>query len=193
MRSAQFGVYENILKLIQTYSGGPLQPDDKLFGFLDGQVVIAGFAGGIGRGLVEGPFENIKVRRQVGSRWNMRELYIGSGTTIFRNSILFSLFVMYMDISKQMTRDSLGAFATGSICSTLAWLSIWPLDVVKSQIQSGQLEHANKNMIGLLRSSYASGALYKGLMPGLTRSALANGLSMMVYKSVEKRLRSDMA
>ena len=189
MRSAQFGVYENALKMIRSSSGGAIEPKDKIFGFIDMQVVFAGFAGGIGRGIVEGPFENIKVRRQVESGWSVRELYIGSGTTIFRNSMLFSLFVIYMDISKQITNDGLSPFTMGSVCSTMAWLSIWPLDVVKSQIQSGQTALKDKGIVGLLMASYRSGALYRGLVPGLTRSALANGLSMMVYKEVEKALK----
>lgn len=61
MRSAQFGVYENTIRIIRNASGGPIESKDKLFGFIDVQVVLAGFAGGIGRGVVEGPFENIKV------------------------------------------------------------------------------------------------------------------------------------
>lgn len=189
MRSAQFGVYENAIRIIRSSTGGSTAPTDKLFGIIDPQVVLAGFAGGIGRGIVEGPFENIKVRRQVENGWSFKELWIGSGTTIFRNSILFSLFVIYMDISKQVTNDGMSPFMTGALCSTVAWLSIWPLDVVKSQIQSGQSSLANKGLVGLLKTSYRSGALYRGLAPGLTRSAIANGLSMMVYKEVEKVLK----
>lgn len=193
MRSAQFGVYENTLKAIRAAQGRATEQQDKLFGFIDPQVLLAGFAGGIGRGIVEGPFENIKVRRQVESGWVLRELYIGSGTTIFRNSLLFSLFVLYMDISKQVFEGGMSPFMTGSVCATAAWLSIWPLDVVKSQIQSGRVSAAPHGAIGLLKSAYRSGAMYRGLVPGLTRSAIANGLSMMVYKEVEKALRAAMA
>ena len=29
----------------------------------------------------------------------------------------------------------LGPFWTGAICANLAWLTIWPIDVVKSQVR----------------------------------------------------------
>ena len=43
----------------------------------------------------------VKVRRQVQTKWNITEVLKGSGTTLIRNSFLFSSFVVYMDISRQ--------------------------------------------------------------------------------------------
>lgn len=43
----------------------------------------------------------VKVRRQVQTKWNITEVLKGSGTTLLRNSFLFSSFVVYMDIFKQ--------------------------------------------------------------------------------------------
>lgn len=107
LRSAQFGVYGSVLSHLRRMSG---DEDTKLFGFLDYNVVLAGFCGGIGRGLVEGPFEYVKVRRQVDRPWRLRELYSGSGATVFRNSFLFSTFVIYIDISKQVVPGGLSPF-----------------------------------------------------------------------------------
>ena len=53
MRSAQFGVYASSLKLIIQAQGYKTRPDQRILG-IDPQVVVAGFLGGIGRGLVEG-------------------------------------------------------------------------------------------------------------------------------------------
>jgi len=84
MRAAQFGVYELVLgKLRERY--GPTPAAQRLFGVFDPQVVVAGFAGGVSRGIVEGPFEYIKVRRQVEQRWRFSEILNGSSATIFRN------------------------------------------------------------------------------------------------------------
>lgn len=55
--------------------------------------------------MVEGPFEMVKVRRQIVSAWSFKDMFQGFGTTVFRNSFLFSSFVMYMDILKQQVRD----------------------------------------------------------------------------------------
>lgn len=81
---------------------GQIQKSDKLFGVFDYHVILAGFAGGIGRGLVEGPFEFVKVRRQVGHDWKAKEILQGSQATMLRNSFLFCSFMIYIDMSKQL-------------------------------------------------------------------------------------------
>jgi hypothetical protein len=68
----------------------------------------------------------------------------------------------------------------------LAWLTIWPLDVVKSQLQSGRFE--GRHYSALLREIVTTDLAYRGLMPGLLRSFIANGLSMVVYKKVLEHL-----
>ena len=160
-----------------------------------------------------GPFEMVKVRRQVQTKWSITEVLKGSGTTLIRNSFLFSSFVVYMDISRQYVelspfwlgmwnrdrrRDAMllitNCFLTfnfdfwlAGICANLAWLTVWPLDVVKSRMQSGNYE--GKSFWQVLRDAQRAGHLYRGLIPGLTRSFIANGTSMEVYSLVEKELK----
>ena len=186
IRSAQFGVYSASLQRIVQIQGYRCHAPEQRYlgGTVDPQVVLAGFMGGIGRGLVEGPFEMVKVRQQVQTRWSFREILKGSGTTLLRNSVLFSTFVVYMDISKLYVH--LSPFWLGGICANLAWLTIWPLDVVKSRVQSGGYE--GQSVAAVLRDAARSGHSYKGLVPGLTRSFIANGSSMVVYKFVEQKL-----
>lgn len=181
IRSAQFGVYETLLSQ-QRLVYGKTENKDKILGYFDPQVLLAGFFGGAGRGFVEGPFEYIKTRRQMESNWRARELFSGAGATIFRNSFLFSSFVMYMDLGAQLVPGGLSPFWSGAICSNLAWLTVWPLDVVKSQMQSGL--HNDRSLLSLISTNIRSGAAYKGLLPGLARSFVANGCSMVVYKKV---------
>ena len=186
IRSAQFGVNDASLALIRKVTGGPIHLKDRTFGVFDYQVILAGFCGGIARGLVEGPFEFMKVRRQVDAKWKIKDIFKGSGATIARNSFLFSSFVVYMDISKLIME--LPPFALGSICANMAWLTIWPMDVVKSQIQSGA--HDGKSMGRLLGDVFRTGAMFRGLLPGLLRSTIANGSAMVVYKKTESFLKN---
>ena len=181
IRSAQFGVYETVL-CKQRELFGEYTQKDRIAGIFDPQIIFAGFAGGIGRGMVEGPFEYIKTRRQVNQAWKVSELLSGSGATVFRNSFLFCAFMIYVDMSKQIVPGGLGAFWTGAVCSNLAWLTVWPLDVVKSQLQSGKF--VGKSYAELLSHNIKSGAMFRGIMPGLVRSSIANGCSMVVYKEV---------
>ena len=78
-RSAQFGVYAAALGFAQHTShegGAPRISDKKLLGCINPQVVFAGFWGGVARGVVEGPFEYIKVCRQINVPWRFRKLYV---------------------------------------------------------------------------------------------------------------------
>ena len=88
-----------------------------------------------------------------------------------------------MDISKQVFDGGLGSFWTGALCASLAWTTVWPLDVAKSQLQSGNYE--GKSFMYLLKDLFRTGLIFRGIVPGLTRSAIANGCSMVVYKKVE--------
>ena len=115
--------------------------------------------------------------------WKINEIFKGLGVTIFRNSFLFGSFVVYVDISKQLVPGGLGPFLTGAICANAAWLTIWPLDVAKSQLQSGN--YAGKSLTYLVKDILVSGKLFRGLVPGLIRSTVANGPAMVVYKKVE--------
>lgn len=188
IRSAQFGVNDFVIGHLHNRFG-KTEKKDRILGVFDPLVVVAGFAGGVGRGLVEGPFEYIKVRRQVNRPWTLRESYIGSGATMIRNSFLFMFFVLYVDLSKQVVEGGLSPFLTGAICSNLAWLTIWPLDVVKTQMQSGKFE--GRNFGAILSHVMKERLFFKGLLPGLMRSTIANGLSMIVYKKVEALLKEN--
>jgi solute carrier family 25 carnitine/acylcarnitine transporter 20/29 len=196
MRSAQFGVYSNTLAFIQSHDMDKDMDKDTrdknrlLFGILDPYVVIAGFAGGIGRGLIEAPIEFIKIRRQVDHSWKLSEVAKGFSATLIRNSFLFSSFVVYMDLLKQCVGD-VGAFANGAICASLAWATIWPMDVAKSQLQSGNYE--GKTFRRLLVDVVRNGTIFRGIGPGITRSAIANGISMVVYRKVEHVFKASTA
>ena len=77
-------------------------------------------------------------------------------------------------------------FVYGATCSNLAWLTVWPFDVVKTQRQSGR--HPGVSALALLSNAARDGALFRGLLPGLVRSSIANGTSMVVYKRVHAEL-----
>jgi hypothetical protein len=55
--------------------------------------------------------------------------YKGSGITVFRNSLLFSSFVVYMDLFKQAFGDALGAF----------WLGLFPASSLNGWLMAAEL------------------------------------------------------
>lgn len=190
IRSSQFGVNDIALTALRhrLSSGKPIPKAERILGVFDYQVIVAGYIAGIARGLVEGPFEFFKVRRQVNEGWKLREVFSGLEVTILRNSFLFSSFMIYIDLSKLVIEGGLSPFWTGAICANMAWLTIWPLDVAKTMVQSGK--YSDKSTSILIADIFRTGALYRGLLPGLIRSTLSNGCSMVVYKKCEAYLES---
>lgn len=69
---------------------------------------------------------------------------------------------------------------------SLAWLTVWPADVIKTQRQSGNYE--GKSTAELLKINLKSGRLFRGILPGLFRSTVANGSSMVIYEKVHTGL-----
>ena len=135
MRSAQFGVSGNVKHWLDGQSN---LPKFKILGLLDWQVVVAGISGGLGRGIVEIPTDFFKIRRQVEKGWTWSQVLDGSFVTLARNTVLYTAFMIYIDLSKQacqagyvpsilMSEDKTGLspFAKGAICANLAWLTVW--------------------------------------------------------------------
>jgi solute carrier family 25 carnitine/acylcarnitine transporter 20/29 len=192
MRSAQFGVSTAAMDVMKNQ----LQlPDYSIAGIVSYQVVLAGIAGGLGRGLVEAPTDFFKVRRQVERGSSASDMLKGVQVTLVRNTFLYSSFVVYMDLSRQMCTQGyipqvltvpdgsqLTPFAKGAICANMAWLTVWPGDVIKTQRQSGNFEGWTAGK--LFRWNMANGTMFKGVVPGLARSTIANGCGMVVYEYV---------
>ena len=88
IRSAQFGVNDYALCKLKSHFGPQFGEENRVLGVFNPLVIFAGFCGGISRGLVEGPFEYIKTRKQVDKPWVFKEMLNGSSATIFRNSFL---------------------------------------------------------------------------------------------------------
>ena len=180
MRSAQFGCNDLARDALRDSS----IPSFKIGGVVESHIVLAGMCGGLGRAVVEGPTEFFKIRQQIVAKWSYREALSGLGVTMGRNTGLFSAFVVYMDLLRPYLGDS--PFVYGATCSNLAWLTVWPFDVVKTQRQSGR--HPGVSAPALLANAFREGALFRGLLPGLVRSSIANGTSMVVYKRVHAEL-----
>lgn len=161
---------------------------------------MAGLGGAIGgflRAVVECPMEVMKTRKQVDSFWTVRSLYTGLPITAARNSTVIGLFWMFFEVSKNFRvqvspNRQVASFLGGAGCSTLAWVSIFPLDVVKSRVQGMRSNSAlSPSTVQVVRTLWLEAGLrgfYRGLAPGLCRSVVANGGGMVLYDWVYDKL-----
>lgn len=135
MRSAQFGISGRVKHWLDEHAG---LPKFHFLGLLEWQVIAAGIAGGLGRGLVEIPTDFLKTRRQVERSWTISHLMDGTAITLVRNTVLYASFMVYIDLAKQACRagyvptllmneeqNNLTPFVKGAICANLAWLTVW--------------------------------------------------------------------
>ena len=156
---------------------------------------MGGLAGGLARSLVECPCEYAKTRLQVSQKWAVDQLYTGLGITMARNAAVISLFWAFVESSKPWCeRVAPGrytrAFVSGGICSAAAWCVVFPLDVIKSRLQSGRF-HDSMRSHSILAVARTVGAtrgwrgFYAGLSAGLARTVVANGVAFTCYSVVQ--------
>lgn len=217
-RSAQFGFNEAALKLL------PPRADKRPFSY---QVILAGLAGGIGRGIVEAPFEFYKVVKRMRKSWifltclclgstavEARELQALRGLSGRQRHNLSQCLLVWI-LCDQLGRCELfcsvteqlfvcqGVWSTvacifrstnkqkrkGALCANLAWLAVWPVDVIKSRRQSGL--YAGQSSWTMLKELIKTKKLFAGVLPGLARSTIANGSGMYFMTKFTEYMKSS--
>ena len=134
--------------------------------------------------------------------------FTGLGATILRNTPANAVYLGSFEVFKQMFADRLkckqadlpmsAVFLSGGFGGTLYWVAIFPLDVLKSTIQSDALA-ASEKVYGTTMSQAAAtlykeggvGRFYKGFAPCLLRSVPANGTMLLVVDKVANYLHSQ--
>lgn len=191
-RSAQFAVFEAAYTAADRSS--TLRREIPGTGGLQTRVVVAGVCASTARAVVETPLEYAKVRRQTGQNWRFGSLYTGFSVTWVRTMGLMTTYFILLDSQRRNFPDLfsapiVGPFLASGISATLAWWIVWPLEYMKSQVQSqfgGKISTAQR--LKLVVSQIGFFGLYRGLAPGSIRSFLANGCAMVVMAEAQKKV-----
>lgn len=177
------------------------------------RVLASGVFASSCRALIETPLEYVKVRRQTGQSWmsapsvgealrnplkEIANMYQGFSVSWARTVGLMTLFFIQVDHLERhhhdlITTPLIGPFIKGGVCATVGWILVWPLEVMKNRMQ------ANTEKLGpevgwvtrahaVLRADGVTG-LFRGIGPGVTRSLVANGSSMIVYSKCQEMMR----
>uniref|UniRef100_T1J5Q7 Mitochondrial carrier protein n=1 Tax=Strigamia maritima TaxID=126957 RepID=T1J5Q7_STRMM len=191
-RSTQFAVFEAAYTYLDTNMGKTEIP---YTAGLQTRVIIGSLLSSTSRALIETPLDYIKIRRQTGQNWQFSRLYTGFGVTWARTIGLMTCYFIIIDTQRRnfnqfFSSPVLGPFFASGIAATTAWLVVWPLEYMKSQVQGsyGQDKSVLERMKFVIKERGGFLGLYRGLAPGVIRSFIANGCSMIVMSHAQKKV-----
>ena len=124
-------------------------------------------------------FDILKIKYQTKSNKNINKIILysekGFSATIIRESVGCSL---YFGSYNYLRDRNYNSFISGSTAGTISWLLTYPIDVVKTRIQSG--------LVNNWSDAIKKGNLFKGLPVCLGRSFIVNGFAFSAYDYLKK-------
>ncbi|KAI4945178.1 hypothetical protein J4E91_008156 [Alternaria rosae] len=196
------------------------------------KVFLAGATGGLASFVVSAPTELVKCRAQVATNatttsWSVardvwraegiRGLYYGGGITSVRDAVGYGFYFWSYELSKQAwsspddsdRETAMKVLLCGGLAGVITWASIFPLDVIKTRVQT-QILHApmrdgegsallgsetartRLSAIEVARHAYkteGAGVFFRGLGICSIRAFVVNAVQWAVYEWMMKLLQ----
>ena len=177
------------------------------------EVALAGGMAGFAIAFVEGPFDNLKCKlqaqtpggagnysgvfdagRRIAGQHGVAGLYQGIAATLLRNvPANAAYFWGYEGCRRAMTPTGetptmLTNFLAGGGAGVFYWLSVYPLELIKTRMQSEPVILANRKYTGVLDCvsktfrNEGAGAFFKGFSAAMLRSFPANAFCFLGYE-----------
>lgn len=146
-----------------------------------------GLLTGIPLGMISNPFELLKIQRQNTSKliritdFSRKEFCRGMEFTLLREIIGSSIYfgsyeVLKTQMSERNINTSISTFVAGGSAGLLSWVFSYPIDVVKTRVQSN------------FKKSYIEAIKEKNLWSGFRycaiRSIIGNGITFTLYENI---------
>lgn len=138
--------------------------------------IVSGGGAGILTGLILTPIELLKINKQVNIN-SYNKIFRGLNATLGREIIGTSI---YFSVYANLKSSDFSSFTSGGIAGCSSWIVSYPLDVIKTRIQSSPNE-TYKNAIN-------KGHLYKGIGICLARAFLVNACGFWTYEFFKNNL-----
>ncbi|KAI0780227.1 mitochondrial carrier [Fomes fomentarius] len=224
--SIQFGALEYAKRFFaaQNVRDGRGGPDGLALG--SGQLFISGSLAGLANGVVSGPVEHIRIRLQtqsathpvyagpfdamkkIGSQHGIAGIYKGQVVTLWREAVGYGIYfwayekLMQREMaSKGIRRDQVNpanAVLFGAAAGYALWAVIYPIDMVKSRMQTDGFSAADgqkyKSTLDCVRRVWRTEGLpafTRGLLPTLVRSPFANGATFLGFELASRVLNQS--
>ncbi|WOO76719.1 putative mitochondrial carrierc [Vanrija pseudolonga] len=189
------------------------------------ELYASGAIAGVANTAVAGPVEHIRIRlqtqpadvklyngpldcaRKLWAHGGPRGLFKGQVATMWRDGVGYGCyFLAYEYLVQRYTRNNnisreqispLVSLGFGASAGFALWFSIYPIDVVKSKLQTDALEPSKRKYTGMLdcfaktwRAQGVKGFL-GGLEPTLVRSPFANGATFVAFELAMRAMGSE--
>ena len=146
---------------------------------LENQVIadtLGGAVSGIASGACLAPIDRYKIARQSTCRISQYGLTRCLVREVPASAIYFGSY-------SAMRNNDFPIFASGSIAGVLSWLLTYPLDIIKTQVQSGE-SRTIREAVGKIRSGQISGIAGLGFC--MARAFVTNGIGFMAYEEARR-------
>lgn len=145
---------------------------------------ISGFYSGLVISPIIAPIDKIKIDFQIDSRFTMKnihysKIYKGLFITCLRESLATGIyFSSYQFIkNKEYIKGNYNILFSGGMAGIFSWLFTYPIDVIKTRIQSEK----SKNLYKAIKI----GKLFQGLRICLVRSFIVNSVGFFIYEKIK--------
>ena len=144
----------------------------------------SGFFSGLLISPIVTPIDKLKIEFQIKPSIKMKniqysKIYKGIHVTCLRESISTGIYFSTYNFFKQSEyiKGDTNILFAGGIAGIFSWLFTYPIDVIKTRIQSGECRH--------FYDSYKCGNLFKGLQICLLRSFIVNSIGFFIYEKIK--------
>lgn len=154
--------------------------------------VISGSIAGLSASFIVTPIEAIKINQQI-SKMNIittikelhckKMLFRGLSSTMTREMPGFGIYFGIYNYKKKEEYSKKTAFMRGAISGSIAWLFIYPQDVIKSRTQDINTKYASMiDCIKSMKNRYGYRIFYKGFSIALLRAIPLHGGAFLGYE-----------
>ncbi|GAV53397.1 hypothetical protein ZYGR_0AI06810 [Zygosaccharomyces rouxii] len=183
------------------------------------QYYVCGFIGGLSNSFLASPIEHVRIRLQTQTAsgsgaayrgpWDLIQqlrakgaLMRGLGTTAIRESHGCGIYFLTYEalianqIHNGIARTEIPAWKLctyGAISGTSLWLMVFPMDVIKSVMQTDTLDNPRfgKNVVAVARNMYKQSGIksfFRGFGPIMVRAAPANAATFATFEMTMRLL-----
>ena len=216
--SIQFSTLEEMKRRFKTMNGSD--------SITPGQFYVAGAVAGLANSVVSGPVEHIRTRMQVQSSGSaaaysstldcfkkiysahgVRGIYKGQATTMLREWQGFGGYFFVYEMLVQNATKGAGIRVSdlptwkvmlfGAMAGYGMWLPVYPIDVIKSKLQTDSIVPAKQRYKGFMdclrKVVQAEGAagLYRGFTACMLRAGPVNAATFAAYELAMNVLKVD--